>query len=324
MANQKAKGERVRVAEILYVREPLSCGVVARIYMTSTTWMEVPGWCTGSIHTRVLKKQAMLSQLRSVIGGGYRAYRRVRDERRASRRPTMTPWGFWFAGPRDIKTYEVDEIAIFLDGLRRSAASIDIGANVGLYTCLTMREGKPVVAIEPNARNLDRLYRNLAVNAYFNLELYPVGLAESPGIRKLYGSGLNASFVTGWANWTTARYQIVPMTTLDILIGTRFDGQQLMVKMDVEGFEYEVLQGAQKLVARKPKPIWMIEIVLTEQIPGGLNTRMYDTFEVFWKRGYRCYTADRDRRPVWPADVERWMKTGVRDFGSYNYVFEAE
>ena len=84
-----------------------------------------------------------------------------------------------------------------------------------------------------------------------------------------------------------------------------------------------MLQGASRLLAMNPRPFWLIEIVLTEQIPGGINTKIYETFEIFWRHGYQARTADRDRKLVRPEDVERWIVTGSRDFGSYNYSFEA-
>ena len=252
-----------------------------------------------------------------------RAYRQNRDNRTASRPPSPTPYGFKFSGPRPISNYETDEIEIFLQYLQRSSVCIDIGANVGLYSCLAMRCRKQVLAVEPNPVNLQRLYRNLIANDYLDVELYPVGLSNEPGLKRLYGTGLNASFIAGWARTKNTLYTVAPLTTLDILAGTRFDGLQVTIKIDVEGLEFQVLQGATQTLTLTPKPFWLIEIVLTEQIPGGINTRMYDTFEIFWRNGYQARTADRERKLVKPQDVERWVATGSRDFGSYNYLFEA-
>ena len=138
-------------------------------------------------------------KLNSWMPGLARAYRRNRDERTASKPPSATPYGFKFSGPRPISSYEADEIDLFLEYLRRSSACIDVGANVGLYSCLAMSRGKQVLAIEPNAISLRRLYRNLICNDFLNIKVYPVGLSSEPGLRRLYGTGLNASFVPGWA-----------------------------------------------------------------------------------------------------------------------------
>ena len=251
-----------------------------------------------------------------------RAYRQNRDERTASKPPSLTPYGFKFSGPRAISNYETEEIEVFLECLRRSSVCIDIGANVGLYSCLAISCGKQVLAVEPNPINLQRMYKNLISNEFLDIEVYPVGVSNEPGLKRLYGSGLNASFVTGWARAKDNCYTVAPLTTLDILVGTRFDGSQVTIKIDVEGLEFEVVKGGTRTLALTPKPFWLIEIVLTEQIPGGLNTRMYETFEIFWRNGYQARTADRERKLVQPKDIERWVASGFRDFGSYNYLFE--
>lgn len=268
-------------------------------------------------------EKLLRDKLRSWTSGPARVYRQRRDERTASKPPTPTTFGFKFSGPRPISSYETDEINIFLDYLQTSSACIDIGANVGLYTCLAASQSKPVIAIEPNGVNLQRLYRNLLANEFLNVEVYPVGLSSAPRIQRLYGSGLNASLIAGWAKATEGHFSLVPLTTLDILAGARFEGLPITIKMDVEGFELEVLQGARRTLARNPKPFWLVEIVLTEQVPGGINSRIYDTFDLFWDQGYEARTADRDRRLIRPQDVKRWVATGSRDFGSYNYSFSS-
>jgi hypothetical protein len=52
-----------------------------------------------------------------------------------------------------------------------------------------------------------------------------------------------------------------------------------------------------------------------------VNPDMLETFELFWRHGYEARVADEERRVVAKADVERWLRTGRRDFGSYNYLF---
>ena len=217
--------------------------------------------------------------------------------------------------------YETEEIAVFLQYLEACSTCIDIGANVGMYSCLAQSHGKHVIAFEPLAENLSYLYENLLSNQFSDVEVYPPGLSDTVGLQRLYGSGINASLLRGWARAPDDRYSVVPTNTLDNIVGTRFGGVPLMIKLDVEGFELQVLKGAERTLSLLPKPSWVVEIVLTEQIPGGFNDKFYKTFEIFWKHGYEARTADRNQRPVCPQDVERWISTGVRDFGSYNYLF---
>jgi hypothetical protein len=125
----------------------------------------------------------------------------------------------------------------------------------------------------------------------------------------------------GWAGASEKSYKIVPVTTLDVIVNTRFDGLSLLIKIDVEGFEREVLKGGQRTLSLDPRPTWLVEIVLNEHFPAGLNDRFYETFEVFWRHGYHVTTADDEQRLVQPDDISRWVKQGSVDFGSHNYLF---
>ena len=252
-----------------------------------------------------------------------RAYRSIRDERAATAPPVPTSFGFKLAGNVAMAAgvFETEEIEVFLRLLQKASTCIDIGANIGLYTCLAAAQGKHVVAVEPLAVNLAALYQNLLCNDFLDVEVFPVGLSGKAGIKRLFGGNTAASFVPGWAGTSDKWYEIVPISTLDIIVNSRFSGQPILVKIDVEGFEYEVLSGAEHTLSLSPRPAWLVEICLSENFPGGLNDKFHDTFELFWRRGYEARTANRDERLIHPSDVGRWVKQGYVDFGSYNYLF---
>ncbi|MHB8446864.1 MAG: FkbM family methyltransferase, partial [Rudaea sp.] len=147
-------------------------------------------------------------------------------------------------------------------------------------------------------------------------------LSTKPGLMLLYGaSGPSASLVKDWAGYSPRFRQTVPVNTMDNLLAGRFSGQRLIIKIDVEGAEFQVLQGAMVTIARSPRPFWLIEICFREYHPLGINPDYLKTFELFWDRGYDCYCADDKCTPVSREDVERWLTTGVRDVQSFNYVF---
>ena len=91
-------------------------------------------------------------------------------------------------------TFEPEETAVLQHHLARADVFVDVGANVGLYTCLARQMGKHVVAFEPQERNLRCLYSNLRSNGWPDVEVFPLGLGECPGLMPLYGaSGPSAS-----------------------------------------------------------------------------------------------------------------------------------
>jgi FkbM family methyltransferase len=251
------------------------------------------------------------------------AYRHLRDKRAAAAPLVDTPFGFKLTGNRLMADgkFEREEIDIFLKYLAKASVCIDIGANIGLYTCLAAARHKKVIVIEPLYLNLEVLYRNLVGNSLLDVEVFPIGLSTSAGIKRLYGNNTGASFLPGWAGAPDKWYEVVPVNTLDLIVNTRFDGQPLLIKIDVEGFEYDVLEGATHTLGLSPRPAWLVEVDLGGNFPGGRNDNFHRTFELFWQRGYEARTANREELLIRPSDVERWLRQGRVDFGSHNYIF---
>jgi FkbM family methyltransferase len=219
--------------------------------------------------------------------------------------------------------FEPDETRIFVKLLDVTDAFVDIGANVGYYCCLALQQDKSVVAIEPQLQNLDCLYQNLTSNGWQDrAEVFPVALSSAPGLLSLYGaSGPSASLLPHWAGYSSRFKQTVPTNTLDNLLAGRFAGGRLIIKIDVEGAEFQVLEGAFATIARQPKPIWLIEVCFREYHPSGVNPDLAKIFQLFWDNGYASYGADEKCSPVLPEDIKRWLATGVRDLQTFNYVF---
>lgn len=255
-----------------------------------------------------------------------RSYRMFRDSTNRQR-SIQTAYGFSLAGDPAMAAegWEADEVKTFLELIKAHDAVLDIGANVGFYSCLAARRGMHTIAIEPSARNLTFLYRNLWENRLSNVEIFPVGLAGHCGLGRIYGFGGISSFIRGWAQAGERHSSLVPLTTLDTIAAGRFQNERLLIKMDVEGFELDVLAGAPKTLRLNPKPTWLVEILLSgEVIPGGVSSKFYETFEVFWKAGYRSRKLDATRTPVTQADVGRWVANGFVDSETHDFLFSAE
>jgi len=251
-------------------------------------------------------------------------YRRLRDIT-LWRIPRSTRYGFALAGNHHAtrKDYEPEEGDAFLELVSSHDAVIDIGANVGLYSCLAASRRKQVVSFEPSARNLKFLCQNLWDNQFQNVEVFPLGLADRPGLKRLYGFGGISSFVPGWAQADEKRFHIVPVTSLDTVIAERFPGRKLLIKMDVEGFELDVLAGSERTLNRVPTPTWFVEILLIpERIQSGENSSFVKAFELFWSHGYNCKKLNPTRDPVRPEDVRRWVGSKRIDDDTPNYIFE--
>jgi FkbM family methyltransferase len=242
-----------------------------------------------------------------------------------------TPFGFKIFGTTSIHhqkmlrgDFEPDELKLLQELLTTADVFVDVGANIGYYVCLARHAGKHVIAVEPQAKNLRLLYKNIEENAYSDVEVFPMGVSDSPGLVTLFGpSGTGASMIPGWAGQRTGYKTVMPVTTLDILMRGRFPGKKMVVKIDVEGAEYRVLEGAADLLSREPQPTWMIEICLDEYHPKGVNENFLPTFELFWRNGYEAFPAlpARERRPIRPAEAQTWVKDRHVRSGVINYIF---
>lgn len=252
-------------------------------------------------------------------------YRSIRDAWiMRSQKLQATPNGFGFMGclPMQDGSFEPEETALIKGKLTETDVFIDVGANIGYYSCLARSLGKYTVTIEPLPENLLYLYANLQGNGWHDVEVWPIGVGGHPGLTTLYGGTTGASLVKEWAGSSAALRRTIAISTLDIILGERFGGKRLMIKIDVEGAEYEVLQGAAQTLARTPGAQWVLEICLIEHFPSGINPHFEAIFRLFWDHGYVARVVGPDNRVVTPATVERWVRNRQRDFGSVSYFFE--
>jgi FkbM family methyltransferase len=265
---------------------------------------------------RVLKRQV---EQYPALALTYRTLRDALAQRRQSF--VETPFGFRLKGDSAMQdgTFESREIHLITALLDSSDVFVDVGANVGLYTCLARQAGKHTLAVEPLQANLRYLFANLEQNGWSDVEVWPIALADSAGTSSLSGASTGASLLSGWAGASPLLRSPVAVSTLDTILGSRFAGQRLVIKIDVEGAEWRVLKGAEGILRSSPAPTWLIEINLTENHPNGTNPHYLETFQMLWSRGYRSQTVD--NRAISRLDVEAWVRSPATAAANGNVLF---
>jgi FkbM family methyltransferase len=126
--------------------------------------------------------------------------------------------------------------------LRTDDILLDIGANIGYYTLIASRLCKKVYACEPHPENMERLTNNIELNNYVNIETFQVGFGANDDELQLACSELS--------NWHSCKGVAaggpgvieVPGARIDSFVADKI--APTIVKMDVEGYELEVLRGA--------------------------------------------------------------------------------
>jgi FkbM family methyltransferase len=148
---------------------------------------------------------------------------------------------------------------------------IDIGANLGLYTCILMKNRLVPRAIlfEPDRRNRVHLGANLLINDVFdaNLEIHPVALGAAPGRFRLVPGperdiGLSQIVETARRGQGQGQDQgqgyDVEVVRFDDFVALA--GQTLAIKIDVERYERKVLAGMARTL-RDNRGIVQIEVL---------------------------------------------------------------
>jgi FkbM family methyltransferase len=236
-----------------------------------------------------------------------RRYRATRDNLLLKRaRPCETTFGFRLYGGAGLDTSirASGELDTFLALLAHCELVVDVGANVGLFTLLALRHGRRVVAVEPSPGNLALLYRNVVLDGVEeDLEIFPIALAARPGLGPLYGGGPGASLLRGWGSVKAPYETVVPLNTLDNVVRAR--RARMLIKVDVEGSEWSVLQGASETL--DDDHAWIVENHARTNFEGS-NPHFRDIFEIFWAHGYTATTTDAEQRVVTGRDLDVWVR----------------
>jgi FkbM family methyltransferase len=175
---------------------------------------------------------------------------------------------------------------------------LDIGAHHGLYTLLASklvgRRGK-VIAFEPSPRERERLKKNLRLNGCRNVRVEPVALGSQKGLADLY-------VVDGAQDWCNslrppmvsgATHTVqVPVRRLDEVLLPKYGQRIDFIKLDAEGAELGVLQGAGWVFDVEPRPIILVEVEDLRTRPWGYEAK--EIFKFLMQRRYQLFALGRE------------------------------
>jgi len=179
--------------------------------------------------------------------------------------------------------FQRDHLVAALKYVKRWGVAVDVGAHIGFWAWDMAHKFKKVYCFEPAPDCFACLEKNMGEFSHVQLVNAAVGhregecqLIDDP--KRIQKVGVN----TG-ARYVTAGHG----TTLITLDSLRLEGCDFL-KIDVEGFEYQVLQGARKLIKRY-RPV--ISMETDKRFSGaryGIPNTQAHTFLMALELGYQC------------------------------------
>lgn len=164
------------------------------------------------------------------------------------------------------KGYQPNITDLLFDNFRDETVFLDVGANIGFFSIVAARQFPKlsVHAFEPNQSIYARLQRNIDLNRNLtNLEAFPFALSNFSGNTTLFMPSPNdsnqglSSLGDAIEGVTKGMSQTTPVKQLDELYENSTQ-KVSVIKIDVQGFEAEVLKGGETTI-RRFRPVVVLE-----------------------------------------------------------------
>ena len=159
-------------------------------------------------------------------------------------RPGMTgATGNIYAG-----LHEFEDMAFVLHLLQEKDLFVDIGANIGSYTILAGGAGgAQCVSVEPIKSTFHMLEENINLNRLSgNVQALNMGIGKEKGVLRFTAGLDTVNHVVADSEQVDSVVE-VPIVSLNDLLENQ---EPLLIKIDVEGFETNVIAGADKVFSK--------------------------------------------------------------------------
>jgi FkbM family methyltransferase len=174
-----------------------------------------------------------------------------------------------------------------------STIFLDVGANIGSCSLLALATGATVIAFEPLPANLYYFHESIAsLNPQWKnrLTLWPVALGAIKKEETIYTEPGNAGnsaleFPTRAKRDNSKVVSVIPLD--DILKDIIHLNNNFVMKMDVQGYELHVLEGAKRLL--ESKRIKVIQTEISTEWLKNLGKKPSDMCAFLWEAGFDIF-----------------------------------
>jgi FkbM family methyltransferase len=140
--------------------------------------------------------------------------------------------------------------------LQDGGVFLDVGANIGYHAlhAASLHSKIECICFEPHPEIFEQLQQNIEMNSFSNVTAHQIAVGKTVGQTYFhmqnsnnYNRGMSAiDYYDGiGTDYTTVQ---VPTTTLDAFLGIETKSKVKLIKIDTQGHEYQVIQGALDLI----------------------------------------------------------------------------
>jgi len=167
--------------------------------------------------------------------------------------------------------FEANDVAVFRSFIQPGNTVFDVGANIGQYSMLASKlvgnQGK-VYAFEPSPDVVKPLKHHLKINNCSNVDLVPKAVSSHNGLAEFYPANERGNQGVGsllpsnpdQGQTRTESSVSVETITLDSFCEKHGIERVDLLKIDVEGYDLDVLKGAERLLSRCPHLVIQSEV----------------------------------------------------------------
>ena len=152
---------------------------------------------------------------------------------------------------------------------------MDVGSNLGHYTILSSGLiGARTISIEPVSKTFLRLKMNVEINELKNVKMMKVGLSNTFGKLKISNNlgAMNRILIDGENKYS----EIIPVLTLDEVL--RNEKNVSVLKIDVEGYEKQILEGGFETLNNDNLKVVIIELNGSNKCYGYKDNQILNIF----------------------------------------------
>jgi FkbM family methyltransferase len=220
-------------------------------------------------------------------------------------------------------SFEKTEINFIRQKIKPGDVFLDIGANAGLYTVIVSKIVGPtghVYAFEPGERELELLQRNITNNNLANVTIVKCAVSNKKSEVEFaisHDGAMNSLSKTNHPAQKIKEWKTVQTTTIDDFMQDFNVPQINFIKIDVEGAEHLVFEGASKLLSTSKEKSPAILFECCDLTSRSFGYKVVDFLQELTNAGLNISVLDRDAHLV---DLKSYQKPEEIGNKTYNFV----